>query len=56
MQAGRQVMRMDHLAVAHEGGPLKDVFELPYVAWPVVAGQHVDGRGRDPLDTATVLA
>ena len=46
---------MDHLPVAHQHRPLEDVFQLPDVAGPVIAHEHVDGGRRDALDDLTVL-
>ena len=48
-------MRMDHLAVADQHGPLEYVLELAYIAGPVITHECVDGRSRDPLDDFTVV-
>ena len=56
LQRGRQMMAVNHLAVAHEHGALERVLELAHVARPVIAHEHVDGRRRDALDALVVLA
>src|SRR5262249_40882792 len=42
LQRGRQMMAVNHLAVAGQDGALERVLELAHVAGPVVAGEHVD--------------
>src|SRR3954469_24890955 len=49
-------MAVNHFAVAHQYRALDRVLELADVAWPMVAGEHVDRRRRDPPDAAGVLA
>ena len=49
------MVRVNHLAVAHQHGALQDIFQLADVSGPVIAHQHVDGRRRDPLDDLVVL-
>ena len=49
LKSRRQVVTVDHAAVADQCGPLDAVLELPHVAGPVVADQHVDhSRGEAP--------
>src|SRR4051812_820597 len=49
-------MAVDYFAVAHQYRALDRVLELANVAGPVIAGEHVDRRRRDPPDAAGVLA
>src|SRR6185436_7786492 len=56
LQRRREVVAVDHLAVAHQHRSLEGVLELADVARPVVAGQHVDRGRRNALDAARMLA
>ena len=55
LEGGREVIAVNDVPFADEGRAFDDIFEFANVPGPMIAHEHIDGRGRDAFDLLGVL-
>src|SRR5437773_4824529 len=50
------MMTMDYIGLTHQHRAFDNVFEFTHIAWPVIAGQHIDSGSGNPPDALAMFA